>query len=136
LFLLSGNGLLDVILLQIHTSEPFRSFLRSPQEKAVGRRRILAYLSRVERSGVFRRRRLVALLVASVVVYLLYANAGAEAGTPPVSYTVEHGDTLWGIATEHYPPSDDPRTKIEAIREENGLEGYIIEPGTRLELPR
>jgi hypothetical protein len=88
----------------------------------------------VKHSTIYRRRRLGALLVASVIVYLLYANAGA--GTAPVFYTVEYGDTLWEIATEHYPASEDPRTKIEAIRHENGLEGYAIRPGTRLELPR
>ena len=76
------------------------------------------------------------MLVASAVVYLLYTGAGAGAGTAPYSDTVEHGDTLWEIATEHYPASEDPRAKIEAIRHENGLEGYAIRPGTRLELPR
>ncbi len=90
----------------------------------------------MKRSGVYRRRRLGALLVASVIVYLLYATAGADAGTAPASYTVEYGDTLWEIATEHYPASEDPRAKIEAIRHENDLEGYAIRPGTRLELPR
>ena len=87
-------------------------------------------------STTYRRRRLGALLVVSVIVYLLYATAGADAGTAPVSYTVEHGDTLWEIATKHYSASEDPRAKIEAIRHENGLEGYAIRPGTRLELPR
>jgi hypothetical protein len=76
------------------------------------------------------------LLAASAVVYLLYANAGADAGTTRASYTVEYGDTLWEIATEHYPHSEDPRAAIEAIREENGLGGYGIRPGMRLELPR
>ena len=76
------------------------------------------------------------LLATSAVVYHFYANVGADAGTAPISYTVEHGDTLWKIATEHYPPSEDPRATIETIRRENGLEGYGITPGMRLELPR
>jgi LysM repeat protein len=85
---------------------------------------------------VYRRRRLGALLVASVFVYALYAAAGADAGTEPVPYTVASGDTLWEIATEKYSPSEDPRTTVEAIRRENGLEGYLIQPGMRLQLPR
>jgi LysM repeat protein len=75
------------------------------------------------------------MLVASVFVYALYA-ATADAGTEPVHYTVASGDTLWEIATQQYPPSEDPRATIEAIRRQNGLEGYVIQPGMRLELPR
>ena len=77
-----------------------------------------------------------ALLVASIIFYFLYAGAGADAGTAPVSYTVTPGDTLWEVATEHYPSSEDPRATIEAIRQQNGLEGYGLKPGMRLELPR
>ena len=77
-----------------------------------------------------------ALLVASVFAYALYAAAGADADTEPVTYTVATGDTLWEIATEQYPPSEDPRAMIEAIRQENALEGYLIQPGMSLELPR
>jgi LysM repeat protein len=78
-----------------------------------------------------------ALLVVSLIVYAaLYAATGADAVSAPGSYTVTPGDTLWEVATEHYPPSEDPRATIEAIRRENGLEGYGLRPGTRLELPR
>ena len=85
---------------------------------------------------MYRRRRLGALLVASVFVYALYAAAGADAGTEPDPYTVASGDTLWEIATDKYPPSEDPRATVEAIRRENGLEGYLIQPGMRLQLSR
>ena len=74
--------------------------------------------------------------MASIIVYFLYANAEADAGTTPASYTVEYGDTLWEVATEHYPASEDPRATIEAIRQENGLKDYGLRPGMRLELPR
>jgi LysM repeat protein len=89
----------------------------------------------MKRAEVYRRRRLGALLVASAFVSALYAT-GADAGSAPDSYTVAPGDTLWRVATVHYPPSQDPRATIEAIRQENGLEGYTIRPGMRLELPR
>jgi LysM repeat protein len=90
----------------------------------------------VDHAGIYRRRRLGALLAASAAVCVLYVSAGADAGPAPVSHTVAPGDTLWEVATEHYPSSEDPRATIEAIRRENGLEGYGLEPGMRLELPQ
>ena len=75
-----------------------------------------------------------ALLATLLTACLLGAGAGS-ADPAPVSHTVEPGDTLWSIATEHYSPSEDQRAKVEAIRQENRLEGYGIRPGMRLELP-
>jgi LysM repeat protein len=75
-----------------------------------------------------------ALLATLLTAYLLYTGTGS-ADPAPVSHTVEPGDTLWSIATGYYPPSEDPRAKVEAIRQQNGLEGYGIRPGMRLELP-
>lgn len=100
----------------------------------VGKWSIVDYLPPVRHPGVYRRRRLGALLATTVVACLFYANAGA-AEPEPDYHAVEPGDTLWQVATEHYAPGADPREKVEAIRLENGLEGYEIQPGMRLELP-
>ena len=75
-----------------------------------------------------------ALLATLLTAYLLGAGTGS-ADPAPLTHTVKSGDTLWSIATEHYPPSEDPRPKVEAIRQVNRLEGYSIRPGMRLELP-
>ena len=74
--------------------------------------------------------------MASVFACALYVATGADAGTEPVPYTVASGDTLWEIATEEYSPYEDPRATVETIRRENALEGYMIRPGMRLQLPR
>lgn len=108
--------------------------IRRP-ETTVGKLPIVDYLPRVRHPGVYRRRRLGALLATSVVACLFYASAGA-AEPEPDYHTVEPGDTLWEVATEHYAPAYDPRERVEAIRRENGLDGYAIHPGTRLALPR
>lgn len=74
-------------------------------------------------------------VIVAAVAGMLHAGSGASAGPPPTPHTVSEGETLWSIATNYYPPSEDPRVAIEEIREANGLEGYRIHPGTRLELP-
>ncbi len=78
---------------------------------------------------------LAATVVAAVFAGALHAGSGASAESPPVPHIVVAGETLWSIAADHYPPSEDPRVAIEEIREANGLEGYRIHPGTSLELP-
>lgn len=84
---------------------------------------------------VYRRRRIGALLAATLLACTLYAQAGS-ADSPSVPYTVDSGDTLWDIATRNYPSTEDPRVVIENIREENSLEGYVLQPGQHLNLPR
>ena len=73
--------------------------------------------------------------MGAVLAFALYSGTGAGAVPPSVFYTVSPGDTLWSVATEHYPPSEDPRVAVEVIREENGLSDSPIYPGMRLELP-
>lgn len=106
-----------------------------PRRKAVGKLLFVPYLSGVKREHVYRRRRIGALFVAAVLAFALYSGGGAGAESPSVFYTVSPGDTLWSVATEHYPPSEDPRVAVEVIREQNGLKGAEIYPGMRLELP-
>ena len=103
--------------------------------KTVGKGRTFPYLSGVRREHVYRRRRIGALFVAAVLLFALYAGGGAGAESPSVFYTVETGDTLWSVATEHYPPSEDPRVAVEVIRDANDLPDAEIYPGMRLELP-
>ena len=83
----------------------------------------------------YRRRRLGALLVAAALATGVYAGGVAWAEPQPVHYTVAPGDTLWEIAIEHTAPWEDPRPKVEAIREANDLSGYEIYPGMSLTLP-
>jgi LysM repeat protein len=47
---------------------------------------------------------------------------------------VQPGDTLWSIASEHY-PSDDVRVRIDDIERLNGLHSPVIEVGKTLKLP-
>jgi LysM repeat protein len=75
------------------------------------------------------------VFLVAVVSGSLYAGTRAGAGQPPISYTVAPDDTLWSIAIDHYPPSEDPRLAIEAIRRVNKMEDHRIHPGQRLELP-
>ena len=83
----------------------------------------------------FRRRRLGALFVVAAFAMAVYAGGGAGAEQQPVHHTVAPGDTLWGIAIEHTALWEDPRPKVEAIREANDLSGYEIYPGMRLKVP-
>lgn len=75
------------------------------------------------------------MFVAAALTLAAYTGAGAGAEPRPVDYTVAPGDTLWAIAAEHSAPWEDPRPKVEAIREANNLSGYDIYPGMSLKLP-
>ena len=83
----------------------------------------------------YRRRRLGALVVATTLAVAVYAGGVAGAESQPTHYTVAPGDTLWGIALEHTAVWEDPRPKVEAIREANDLSGYEIYPGMSLKVP-
>ena len=82
------------------------------------------YISPVRKNRTkYRRRRLWALFVAAALAVAVYAGGVAGAEQQPAHHTVAPGDTLWGIALEHTAIWEDPRPKVEAIREANDLSG-------------
>lgn len=75
------------------------------------------------------------MAIAAIALFL-HATAGADAESEPELHAVRPGDTLWEVATENYPSTEDPRVRVEGIRAENGLDdGYTIRPGQILTLP-
>jgi len=90
---------------------------------------------RAPRAGGLRARRGVVVAGAVVAISLGLAVA-AHGGTAPAYTTVvvQPGDTLWGIASEHY-PADDVRARVQDIEQANGLRGPTIEVGQSLRLP-
>ena len=78
------------------------------------------------------------ILMASLASAILLASASRAdepATGPAASVVVQPRDTLWSIATRTTPDRD-PYAAIAEIRKINGLEGYVVHPGQRLELPR
>jgi nucleoid-associated protein YgaU len=77
-----------------------------------------------------------ALVLATVVLASLGLAVSAHGGTNPTYTTVvvQPGDTLWSIASEHY-PADDVRARVDDIEQANGLRSPAIQMGQTLRLP-
>ena len=91
---------------------------------------------RATRTGGFRQVRRAALVLGAVVMFSLGLAVAARGGPPPAETTVvvQPGDTLWSIASEHY-PADDVRVRVDDIEQANGLAGPTIQVGQTLRLP-
>jgi Tfp pilus assembly protein FimV len=79
--------------------------------------------------------RLAAVVLLALCVSLgfaVVAHGGSAAQEATV--VVQPGDTLWSIASEHY-PADDIRARVEAIERANGLHSPVIQTGETLRLP-
>ncbi len=95
---------------------------------------------RATRTGGFRMVRRAAVVLGAVVLVTVGGSLGlavaARGGTPPAETTVvvQPGETLWSIASDHY-PADDVRVRVDDIEQANGLAGPVIHVGQRLRLP-
>ena len=97
-------------------------------------------------AGVYRRRRMVAVLVAASLFTLLvlavggllesFAGTGAAVPERPISpaavYVVQPGDTFWDIA-RRLEPSSDPRPLVARLVAAHG--SPVLVAGERLALP-
>lgn len=89
-----------------------------------------------------RRSGLLARAARLVAVFAVVAGSGivlavvAHGWSAPADSTVvvEPGDTLWSIASQHY-PGDDVRARVDQIEQANGLKNPVIEAGETLHLP-
>jgi len=74
------------------------------------------------------------LAVLALVIAIGLRTAPDSAATaPPVTYTVQPGDTLWDLADRLY--DGDPRDGVGEIRKLNDLEGSTLVAGQTLLLP-
>ncbi len=91
---------------------------------------------RATRAGGYRHLRQALVVLGVVLLTSLGLAVAARGGARPADSTVvvQPGDTLWSIASEHY-PADDVRVRVEDIEQANGLHGPAIEVGQTLHLP-
>jgi hypothetical protein len=74
--------------------------------------------------------------VLLLVAGLLVLSAQLAYGSSPARYArvvVGPGDTLWGIAAEHY--GGDPRARVDQIIRVNHLASPTLVPGQLLRIP-
>jgi LysM repeat protein len=73
--------------------------------------------------------------LASAVLFTTASRADDPDTGPAPTVVVQRYDTLWSIATRTSPRRD-PYAAVAEIQKLNGLDGYVVEPGDTLILPR
>jgi LysM repeat protein len=73
--------------------------------------------------------------LASAVLFTTASRAEAPPAGPAPTVTVRAGDTLWDIAARVM-PARDGQSAVAELRDLNDLDGYGLQPGQVLILPR
>ncbi|MGX6602573.1 LysM peptidoglycan-binding domain-containing protein [Micromonosporaceae bacterium Da 78-11] len=73
--------------------------------------------------------------LASAVLFTTASRADEPMSGPPPTAVVRSGDTLWDVAARLGPGRAGWDT-ITEVRRLNGLDGYVVQPGDVLILPR
>ena len=77
---------------------------------------------------------LLTLVLFLILVLLLAPKAQPKTKDYKV-YVVQKGDTLWSIASKHY-PGQHTGQKLYEIRKINGLENPVLQVGQKILLPK
>lgn len=85
----------------------------------------------------------VIVIISTIVVALLLLLVSSVNATDAsslddfdtVEVKVRSGDSLWSIAEVHTPPGHDVRVTVDAIKTMNRIDGSVIRPGQRLDVP-
>lgn len=72
-----------------------------------------------------------AMVAGSILIGSHAVSAGQSHAKPAAVYHVQHGDTLWTIASK-LAPAKDPREIVDALMKANRLASPTIQPGQTL----
>lgn len=75
-----------------------------------------------------------ALLLAMAVAAAVCIRPADGAGVTYAPYTVQYGDTLWGIAREHKPDGANTRDYMDKLKQHNKGLTANIRPGDVIQL--
>jgi nucleoid-associated protein YgaU len=76
--------------------------------------------------------RITVVVLAGALLWAIFARDTGASG-PSERYRIRAGDSLWGIALQHY--AGDPREGVWKLEQANGLRSSMIVPGQVLILP-